>query len=148
MSTHEKQKDKILLYRGTAEAREDASRAGAWWSTDPYYALRFSNGGEGQLFVAQVQREELTNYATDVSLDEGYENYLFAERDPDSVRLATSEEIKALNGRAAIDTPPNMPGGGSMLKRPDNPIEVGYEIFGPKDIGAVALSEATLSTEL
>ncbi|GAC1387506.1 MAG: hypothetical protein NVS1B7_0840 [Candidatus Saccharimonadales bacterium] len=137
----EKQKYPVLLYRGVPE-RKDNDRLGRWWSTDPYYAYHYSNGGKGRLFVASVDETTLKTHAKDVSIDEGYENYLFPSTDPSDTRIASDEEIDALRAATTIESPDDMPGG-PLIKRPDNAIEIGYAIFGPKDIGSTALSETT-----
>ncbi len=137
----------ILLYRGVPEHSDEKERVGRWWSTDPYYAYHYSSGGNGRLFVAQVQPEVLSELAKDVSIDEGYENYLFPDEDPAGARTASEEEIVALRSATMIVEHDDIPGG-SMIQRPHNAVEIGYEIFGQKDIGAAALSETARVREL
>ena len=134
-----KQKFTTLIYRGTGENRGH-ERMGAWWSTDPYYSLRYADGGKGQFFVAQVDDDELTKHANIASIDEGYEIYIFPMQDPTTARLATAEEIEALRSEAIIDNPTDLPGG-PLLRRPSNSVEIGYRIFAPQAIGATATNK-------
>jgi hypothetical protein len=125
----------ILIYRGM-KTEHDRERIGHWWITDPYHALVYSNNGAGQMFVASVDRTELAEHAKDAST-EGLRTYYFADQDPSSARLATPEEIEALRTATTFSIEDRSITGG--IKTPDNGIEIGESIFGPKDIGSVAL---------
>ena len=119
--------DLVFLYRGINRTH-DSKRAGGWWSTNPYYSL--VRVGNGSMFVAIVDKSELKQHATDVSIEADYENYLFPDQDPSTARMVTPEELEALRKKATFSKGAI---GGTMMKPPDNPIEAGREIFSPHD---------------
>ena len=119
-----------LLYRGVS-ADNDRSRIGAWWTTNPFYALSFANGENGRMYVARVDTVNLSFTAHDVSQDEGYENYGFIDDDPEAARLVTQEETNALLTVSQGNTTTrssDLPGG-PLMKTPDNPVEIGKQVF-------------------
>ena len=126
------EEEEILLYRGINQP-DLKGRIGAWWTTNPYYALRFS--GRKQMFVALVTKTELDALAEDVSIEENLQNYFFGKQDPVNTRQVTSEEITELEAHATFSKPePSKPGerpppGGTMMKPPENFIQVGEKIF-------------------
>ena len=113
----------ILLYRGID--KKSSGTAGHWWSTNPYYGFRYSEGGKGTLFVAKVQKDKLEKLASDVSIDEGFNNYFFKE-DPPGARTVNQEEIEALKQHTTFT---KLPIGGTIMKTPENAIEIGKLIF-------------------
>lgn len=121
----EQENDLVYLYRGI-ERTHSQERVGKWWSTNPYYALTKASGS---LFFAKVPKAELEKYAKDVSLEAEYENYYFSDQDPSTARLVTEEELKELQSKARYSKGKI---GGTMMKPPDNPIEVGRAIFKPQ----------------
>lgn len=129
----EPQAQTTLLYRGVSH-EDNESRIGQWWTTNPYYALVYANGGSGKMFVARVDTDKLDQLAHNVSQDEGYNNYGFVDHDPPGARVVTQDEIAALkiislneaSNIGASDLP-----GGQLLKTPDNPIEAGKAVFDP-----------------
>ena len=140
-------KPKILIFRGITKTHE-RDRAGAWWSTDPYYALFHAGGGAGSLFVASVDEETLAKLSKDASIDEDYENYLFPKQDPPGIRTASTEEIEALRGARPTQPEDENPLSVGMVMHPNNAVEIGQRIFGDGDLGSLAVSEAvTVITE-
>jgi len=122
-----------LLYRGVSY-KDNGSRIGQWWTTNPYYALVYANGGNGKMFVARVDTDALAQLSHDVSQDEGYENYGFVDQDPPGARIVTKDEIEALkfisrNEAGNIDAT-DLPGG-QLLKTPADPVEAGRSVFEP-----------------
>jgi hypothetical protein len=124
-----------LLYRGVG-VEHNRERIGSWWTTNPYYALVYASGGEGNMFVASIDTDKLTQLAYDVSQDEGYENYGFVEQDPPGARIVTQGEIEALiaisQSAAEADNidVSTIPGGQEQLLRtPDEPIQAGRLVF-------------------
>jgi hypothetical protein len=91
--------DVIPLFRGIGQPN-NLDRLGRWWTTNPYYALRYAGIKEGQFFVAQISKQELeqglqNGMIKDASQDE-YPNYIFAQSDPPGARPATAQEITQL----------------------------------------------------
>ena len=127
-SPHESKEDapEVLLYRGIDTASK--GRLGHWWSTNPYYSLRYSNGGRGEMYVARLGPSEIAKRATDVSIEAEYQNYLFKE-DPPAARQVTPEEIAELKSQTTF-----IQGaiGGMMMHTPENAVEIGKAIFGRK----------------
>ena len=115
----------ILLYRGINQPNLKYGRAGRWWTTNPYYAYRFSDDGKG-MYVAKIDERDLNKLSIDVSIEEEFQNYYFRNIDPPN-RIATSEEIKRLLSYATFSKGII---GGIMMKQPNNPIEIGKKIFG------------------
>jgi hypothetical protein len=121
-----------LLYRGVLGS-EEHTRIGQWWTTNPYYALVYAEGGVGKMFVVSIDTDKLGSMAYDVSQDEGYQNYGFVEQDPPGARMVTQDEINALlaislsEDTAAPNT--DLPGG-KLLKTPEDPIAAGKAVFG------------------
>ena len=137
--------DTIYLYRGVGKPN-NLDTLGRWWSTNPYYSLRYAGGKEGQFFVASIsqtmlnqalQREEVV----DVSQDE-YPNYIFKNSDPPGARPATEQEIVQLminsgdldqNGQEIPQTPGKTPSpGGRKVQQlwGQEAIDSGYKVFG------------------
>ena len=124
----EPQNSSNIIYRGVGPG-DDRERAGAWWTTNPYYALAFTRGG-GTLFVSKVGRDVLDG-ASDVSQDE-YPNYGFPDADPPGVRVATEDEIAQLRALGETEAPVGLSSdlpGGQLQHTPDNPIAAGEQVF-------------------
>ena len=122
-----------LLYRGV-RGDEERTRIGQWWTTNPYYAMVYANGGKGKMFVAQVSTNELGSMSHDVSQDEGYQNYGFVEHDPPGAREVTQDEVGALlaiSRNASTESLDFDLPGGQLLKTPDDPIAAGRMVFDP-----------------
>lgn len=121
----------ILLFRGVG-GRTDGGVIGNWWTTNPYYAFRYSNAGAGDMFVVSIEKDDLDKLSTDVSLEDNYQNYFFTE-DPPNARAVTGEESALLKSNTTFGGgSPDMPGGGRFMKTPDNAVEIGKIIFGRK----------------
>jgi len=118
----------ILLYRGINQPNLKGTRIGRWWSTDPYYALRYSGGHlEGKMFVAKISEEDLRRLSVDVSIDEGYENFYFRDEDPQNIREVARHEKELLYSFCTFS---KAKVGGELMKPPPDPIERGKRIFG------------------
>lgn len=118
----------VYLFRGLANTKE--GRIGAWWSTNPYYALRFAQGGTGSLYMAKVPMSAL-NTAIDVSTENEYSNYFF-NTDPPDARLVPPEKIKELQSYMVAS---NGLIGGTLQRPPTNPVEIGRKVFGGASLG-------------
>lgn len=118
----EKEPD-VLLYRGIGEPRE--GEIGHWWSTNPYYGFRYSESGGGEMYFTKISKVDLNSTASDVSLESDYQNYFFKE-DPPRARKVTEEELNALNSHTTFT---KVGLGGSVMKTPDNAVEIGKMIF-------------------
>jgi hypothetical protein len=125
-TSESKERDAVVrLYRGIGKKIE-RERAGAWWSTNPYYALRYSNAGGGEMFVAFATEEQLVLLAKDVSIESDYQNYFFREQDPPKMRSVTAQEIDELKSYAQFH---KQEIGAVTMKPPENFIEIGNRIF-------------------
>ena len=113
----------ILIFRGIGRDREGA--VGHWWSTNPYYSLRYSEGGKGELYWTKIKQSELNSLSSDVSIEGHYQNYFFRE-DPPNINRATDEEITALRSNTTFS---QSGPGGVKIKWPENAVEIGKKIF-------------------
>ena len=116
----------VYLYRGINSPANQGQRLGAWWTTDPYYALRYA-GHKGEMYHAPIKQSQLKQLAHDASIESEFQNYIFPQ-DPPGLRPVTPQEISRL--RQHQTTTPS-PVGGPLVKSPPNPIDVGRSIFGP-----------------
>lgn len=125
----------VVLFRGVGSKRKDTGRAGKWWSTSPWYAMRHKSS-DGTLYVAEVEETELKRLAKDASIEGDFENYFFGNQDPPGAREATREEIDEYSKHEITSNPrPGHPGFLShmvFVKKPENHVELGKKIFGKK----------------
>jgi len=113
----------ILLYRGIGKSRE--GKIGHWWSTNPYYSFRYSAGSKGEMYFVKIKKSDLDKLASDVSLESHYQNYFFRE-DPPEARRVAQEEMDSLRSHTTFT---KMEIGGTIMKTPDNAVEIGKMIF-------------------
>lgn len=133
----------ILIYRGIDKSNV-RERLGAWWTSDPFYALRYSSGGKGELYHAKVTPQQLKSMAHDVSFEAETKTFTFPKADPPGAQRATSEQISALKSHQVVT---RMPIGGDIVKNPANPAEVGREIFGQRVIPPAMIPLVRISQE-
>lgn len=126
----------VTLFRGVGPRKGEIERAGRWWSTSPWYAMRHRSR-DGTLYVAEVEESELKALAKDKSIEEDFQNYLFVDRDPPGTREASREEIDEYS-KHEIPSTPNSGSPGSrfpkavFIKKPEDHVELGRRIFGRK----------------
>ncbi len=114
----------FLLYRGIGRNKEGS--IGHWWSTNPYYALRYAQGGKGEVYWVKMKKLEIERLSSDVSLEDNYQNYFFKE-DPPNAERATNEQLEILKSKTIFAKSKGP--GGVMMKTPENAVEIGKEIF-------------------
>src|SRR3989338_3584356 len=122
----EEQKEQIkgiLLFRGISKTKE--GKIGHWWSTNPYYALGYGEGGKGEIYVVKIGQDQINNHASDVSIEDTFQNYFFQD-DPPGARKVTEQEIQELNDNTTFT---KLPLGGTVIKTPGNAVEIGQKIF-------------------
>ncbi|MDP3769356.1 MAG: hypothetical protein Q8R40_00245 [bacterium] len=117
------QEPKILLYRGISKKYE--GEIGHWWSTNPYYAFKYAEGGKGEMYFVKILESDLKKDASDVSLESNYENYFF-KKDPSNARKVTQKELDTLESNTTFT---KAGPGGLMMKTPENAVEIGKTIF-------------------
>lgn len=120
---NKEEEPEILIYRGVVSPKEGA--VGRWWSTNPYYAFRYSDTGEGELYYTKMKLSEIKRLSSDASLEHEFQNYVFKE-DPPNIRKATNEQTKLLRSKI-IFTRGFI--GGDMATWPDDAVEIGKSIF-------------------
>jgi len=118
-------KDDVILFRGIKDPNNRTS-IGRWWSTNPFYALKYGNIKQGQIFIAKIKETELKTLARDVSIEGHYKNYFFVDQDPPNARELNQKEIDQLMSFSIIT---KAPVGGNIFKYPDDPVGIARSIF-------------------
>lgn len=90
-------RDSVWLIRGIGgEKPVRTARIGNWWTTNPYYGMRYGGLKEGRVWVAHMRREDMQRRFADGSLYDAsiddYPNYGFPQ-DPPNARPMTQGEI-------------------------------------------------------
>ena len=133
--------NRIHLFRGIGRPN-NMDRLGRWWSTNPYYAVKYGGSQLGQVFVATLNKGDLQRglsdgSVADVTQDE-YPNYVFRTVDPPGARPMTMVELQGLQKLAGGNSPPTtspgrpaMPGGQTLKQLwGQAAIKAAYDVFG------------------
>jgi len=128
----------VYLFRGIGGKPNPLDRLGRWWSTNPYYSIRYGGGKEGQIFVAKMDKQAIeeglvTGIIVDATQDE-YPNYIFKQHDPSQARRMTAQEIqqfKTLANPDNLSSNPNRIGGETFRQLwGQEAIDAAYKVFG------------------
>ena len=130
-------RDTIHLFRGVGGPPTPADRIGRWWSTNPYYSIRYGENRIGHIFHATISKADLedglaNDSIVDVSQDE-YPNYVFRNDDPAGAKPMTEEELlqfQILSGENKSSG--SRPGGGEPLFRQlwgQEAIDAAYQVY-------------------
>lgn len=136
----------IHLFRGVGGTPAPADRIGRWWSTNPYYSIRYGENRVGHIFHAAISKSDLengleNNSIVDVSQDE-YPNYVFKNDDPAGAKPMTEEELqqfRILSGenKPSPEVGSGRPGGGEPLFRQlwgQEAIDAAYQVYDAAEV--------------
>jgi hypothetical protein len=129
----------IHLFRGVGGTPAPADRIGRWWSTNPYYSIRYGENRVGHIFHAAISKSDLedgleNDSIVDVSQDE-YPNYVFKNDDPAGAKSMTEEELqqfRILSGKNKPEVGSGRPGGDEPLFRQlwgQEAIDAAYQVY-------------------
>ena len=134
----------IHLFRGIGGPPNPMDRLGRWWSTNPYYSIRYGGMKIGQIFHASISKSDLeaglaNGSIADVTQDE-YPNYVFKNSDPQSAIPMTEPEITKFrilsgeldqNGHPLPQAPRTGPGGQAFKQLFGNDaVNSAYKVYG------------------
>ena len=139
-------RDTIHLFRGVGGHPTPADRIGRWWSTNPYYSIRYGENRIGNIFHAAISKADLedglaNDSIVDVSQDE-YPNYVFRNADPAGAKSMTEEELQQFHILSGKNKPEvsGRPGGDQPLFRQlwgQEAINAAYKVYDTvKDVEA------------
>ena len=139
-------RDTIHLFRGVGGPPTPADRIGRWWSTNPYYSIRYGENRIGNIFHAAISKADLedgleNDSIVDVSQDE-YPNYVFRNADPAGAESMTEEELQQFHILSGKNKPEvsGRPGGDQPLFRQlwgQEAINAAYKVYDTvKDVEA------------
>jgi hypothetical protein len=129
-------RDHVYLFRGIGGPPNPLSRLGKWWSTNPYYGMRYGGLVPGQIFVAVMPRsaieEGLANGSIVDATQDEYPNYIFRQ-DPARARAMTPEEIQQFRDLAgpSVPSPTSFPGGEVFRQlHGQAAVDAAYKVYG------------------
>ena len=137
----------IHLFRGVGGTPAPADRIGRWWSTNPYYSIRYGENRVGHIFHAAISKSDLedglaNDSIVDVSQDE-YPNYVFKNDDPAGAKPMTEEELRQFQILSGENPPKEVGGrsrpgdGGQPLFRQlwgQEAIDAAYQVYDAADV--------------